>query len=118
MNNTQQLKPDPKGKAIASFTLGILIIIIYYIFSWTWPPKVSTAKEDSPLYLALIFLLPILFMIAGVIGLALGRMGARSPSIVIKIIAAIGMISCILFGIYMGFGTLLGTLLWFGGIGR
>lgn len=87
MENIQKPKSDPKGKAIASFVLGIGTILVIVVLTKI---RSETVENFS------IFILPGLFIIL-LIGLILGIIGLRSSK---RIFAAIGIVMnivCLLF---------------------
>lgn len=125
MNHNQQPKPDPKGKAIASFVLGVAylvwsvfsclsifsdsssIILIYIVF---WPYILTVLLfGSSPDWMFLLSLLPI-----PLIGVILGTKGLKSSKRNFAIAGIILSVVSLLFALFV---------LWilssgFGGIGR
>ena len=98
MNNNQQAKPNPKGKAIASFVLGV-IAVTGPLSSWItiWGPQ--WARYFFPQWWlyhfkiyntlsGLVFHSPLSPIIWGLLGLILGIMGLKSSK---KIFARIGI---------------------------
>src|SRR3989344_6359359 len=84
MNNNQQPKPEPKGKAIASFWIGIISVIpmafIKILFNLISTPY-SGSPGDSPgvtFYTLVMAPFFILAVILGPIGLILGIIGLKS----------------------------------------
>ena len=74
MENLDQPKPDPKGKAIASFCLGAISTLIFLFYSC---PNAMTNMDD-PEHLPPTLLSMLLFTIVSPIGLMLGIKGIRS----------------------------------------
>ena len=98
MNNTQPSKPDPKGKAIASFVLGIISVGILVLL-------VRFISLNKASYDIIILGLSLLLAVSGIIGLISGIKGLKSTK---GIFAIIGIILCIVgllvclwvFGVY------------------
>jgi phosphoglycerol transferase MdoB-like AlkP superfamily enzyme len=86
--SNQQLKPDPKGKAIASFVLGIVSMIPTVLFLIAL--LLATITESL---LGLLVLLFPLSMIIGLIGLILGIKGLESSK---RNLAKTGIVICLL----------------------
>ncbi len=86
----QQLKFDPKGKAIASLLLGSIGVVLPFLFlimSWTtYSYPILWAPIFSPVELVII-----------IIGLILGNMGLKSTK---RNFALLGIIMCL-----VGLGT-------------
>lgn len=93
MNNTQQPKPDPKGKAIASFWLGIITVILSLGFSLDF---MLDFLSTGYLRASMFYVLPAL--IIGITGLILGRRGLKSSK---RATARNGIILCIIGLIYV-----------------
>lgn len=85
--NTQQIKPDPKEKAIASFVLGI-ISVIATVAVWLLG-EISTVEFG----MLLVFFVTPVIVIAGVVGLVIGISGLRSTK---KSFALIGITLCLI----------------------
>jgi hypothetical protein len=113
MNNTQsssaeasedkQTKPDPKGKAIASFALGIISVILslslwltiwlplimpgYLALPWLWLGKLLYILAPHPFLGIFIGFIPAIIL--GFVGLILGIKGLKSSK---NIFAKVGII--------------------------
>lgn len=100
MSSTQQSKPDPKGKAITSFVLGIVSIIPVAILLML----TMGILVEFPIVWAIFFAVfmitivisPFSFLVllfVALIGLILGREGLNSPK---RNLAIIGIVLCII----------------------
>jgi len=95
---TENLKPDPKGKATASFMLGIVSVtpLVVYIPSslvlFLLGSHGGGLESASGSLAFLVMSLCLLTIIAGPIGLILGVMGLRSTK---RNFAMAGIILCI-----------------------
>lgn len=96
--NNQQPKPDPKGKAIASFVLGIISVILtvlatLFLYTDITIPLIENGETDYTSAMIIIFtiILPIgiIGALTGFIGLILGIRGLRSSK---RIFAIIGLV--------------------------
>jgi hypothetical protein len=81
MDNTQQPKPDPKGKATVSFMLGIISIIPLAI-SWVLDTLITPFMDNPNTISSLSFSLGISFLpiasLLALIGAVLGIIGLKS----------------------------------------
>jgi len=98
MNNTQLSKPDPKGKAIASFVLGFISVVLGFFASIPQSlnpligPEWLDGRTAPPLLKILILFLffsPPLIVITGLIGVIFGIIGLKSTK---KTFAIIGLL--------------------------
>jgi len=102
MDNTQQSKPDPKGKAIASLIFGVISIIGLYLMYSIVPMRfiVSFRNPES-------FIFPVIAIILPLIGLVLGIRGLKSTK---RVFALAGIVLSVI-------SLTIGSFLWLMALG-
>lgn len=91
MNNNQQPKPDPKGKAIASFVLGI-VSVLWNHFLW-WIALVFLGLSLGVFGPIVLYLYLLITSLISIVGIILGIQGLKSSR---KNMAIVGIILCVI----------------------